>query len=319
MKKFIFSIFLLSILSGGLGYVILFEGKFENFENWWDRQTRDSSSIPFSPYKKYRKDSSQLYFEEANAITFHDRHLFWKGSGAIAMPELSQDHKVVKIIISKGGFGYSDKVDASVTGSGGQDFILGPVFVSNGSIKEVGIIKTGTWADTPLAYHGSDEHPFSGTVETKLAGGQILEKAQYLSGKKHGKHTRYSERGVPVFSKDYVGGKKHGTHLFWFPSPVDPDDYKTKGKEGYTSLWMEINEKAKEKFGERYGSAKSNEWVVSRYKLGGGSFGVKLLEHWFENKKHGLFEGFDYLGNKTFKDEYKYGLRIKHRTFDKTK
>ena len=27
-------------------------------------------------------------------------------------------------------------------------------------------------------------------------------------------------------------------------------------------LWMEINEKAKEKFGERYGSAKSNEWVV---------------------------------------------------------
>ena len=32
MKKFIFSLFLLSILSGGLGYVILFEGKFENFE-----------------------------------------------------------------------------------------------------------------------------------------------------------------------------------------------------------------------------------------------------------------------------------------------
>ena len=138
------------------------------------------------------------------------------------MPELSQDHKVVKIIISKGGFGYSDKVDASVTGSGGQDFILGPVFVSNGSIKEVGIIKTGTWADTPLAYHGSDEHPFSGTVETKLAGGQILEKAQYLSGKKHGKHTRYSERGVPVFSKDYVGGKNmeltyFGSQVQWTP------------------------------------------------------------------------------------------------------
>ena len=96
--------------------------------------------------------------------------------------ELSQDHKVVKIIIIKGGFGYSDKVDASVTGSGGQDFILGPVFVSNGSIK-VGIIKTGTWADTPLAYHGSDEHPFSGTVETKLAEVRFLRKPNIYQGK----------------------------------------------------------------------------------------------------------------------------------------
>ena len=51
----------------------------------------------------------------------------------------------------------------------------------------------------------------------------------------------------------------------------------------------------------KIGSAKSNEWVVSRYKLGGGSFGVKLLEHWFENKKHGLFEGFDYLVTKLLK------------------
>ena len=46
---------------------------------------------------------------------------------------------------------------------------------------------------------------------------------------------------------------------------------------------------------------------------------VRLLEHWDNNKKHGLFEGFDRFGNKTFKDEFKYGLRVKHRTFDKTK
>ena len=44
-------------------------------------------------------------------------------------------------------------------------------------------------------------------------------------------------RGVPVFSKDYVGGKKHGTHLFWFPSPVDPDDYKTKERGLYFFGW----------------------------------------------------------------------------------
>ena len=62
-----------------------------------------------------------------------------------------------------------------------------------------------------------------------------------------------------------------GSQVQWTPMTT-----KTKGKEGYTSLWMEINEKPKKKFGERYGSAKSNEWVVSRYKLGGGSFGVKV-------------------------------------------
>ena len=68
-----------------------------------------------------------------------------------------------------------------------------------------------------------------------------------------------------------------------------------------------------------YGRAESNEWVIDTYKMEGGSFGVKLLEHWHHNLKHGLFEGFDEFGNKTFKDEYKQGLRIKHRTFDKTK
>ena len=49
----------------------------------------------------------------------------------------------------------------------------------------------------------------------------------------------------------------------------------------------------------------------------GGSFGVKLLEHWHHNLKHGLFEGFDEFGNKTFmmntsKDlESSTGLSIK--------
>jgi len=32
-----------------------------------------------------------------------------------------------------------------------------------------------------------------------------------------------------------------------------------------------------------------------------------------------LFEAFDRYGNKMYKDEYKLGLRINHRTFDKDK
>ena len=82
---------------------------------------------------------------------------------------------------------------------------------------------------------------------------------------------------------------------------------------------MEANDKAKDKFGGDYGKVESNEYVLSLFYKGQGFQQVRLLEHWDENRRHGLFEGFDSFGNKTFKDDYKYGLRVKHRTFDKTK
>ena len=80
-----------------------------------------------------------------------------------------------------------------------------------------------------------------------------------------------------------------------------------------------MHSKAKEKFGKEYGSHESNQWVVQNYRLKGGSFQLKLLEHWHQNLKHGLFEGFDELSNKKFKDEYNYGKRTKHQIFDKQK
>lgn len=319
MKKALLLVTLILLISGSLGYMILFEGKFENFESWWDHKTRANSSIPFSPYKKYRKDSSLLYFEDANEIEIYDQHLFWKGSGAIAKPELSQKHELLSVVVTSGGFGYSNKVEARVTGSSGQKFKLGPVVVKNGKVTSIGIKESDIWTLTPRAYHGDDVNPYSGVIETKFQSGQVIEEVQYLDGQKHGLHTRYNERGIPVFSKEYSRGLKHGTHIFWFSTPLDPDNYKSQGEESYPSLWVEINEQAKNKYLQDYGTMKSNEWVVSKYKMAGGSFGVRLLEHWFENKKHGLFEGFDKFGNKTFKDEYKYGLRTKHRTFDKTK
>ena len=118
-------------------------------------------------------------------------------------------------------------------------------------------------------------------------------------------------------------GQKHGTHIFWFDDPQDPDDYtpsKSRSGELLPSLWAKVRDEAEEKFGEdNLGSGKANKWVVETYRLKGGEFQVRLLEHWHNNRKNGLFEGFDYLGNKTFKDEYKLGLRTKHKIFDKTK
>ena len=61
------------------------------------------------------------------------------------------------------------------------------------------------------------------------------------------------------------------------------------------------------------------DYVINLFRQNQGYQQVRLLEHWDNNQKHGLFEGFDRFGNKTFKDDFKYGLRIKHRIFDKTK
>ena len=319
MKKVLIALSALGLVTAGLAFMILFEGKFLNFETWWDKQTRHSESIPFSPYKKYVKSSSQLHFKEANSIKLLDRHLFWKGSGAIVKPELTKDNQLVSIVIVSGGYGYSKQVEAIVTGSGGNDFVISPVITNNGKIESIGIAKTSKWNFTPLAYHGEDNFPFSGTVVTKFKTGQTIEEIQYLSGKKHGLQNRFSKKGVGLYSKEFVHGKKHGTHIYWFDRPIDPDPYQSpKGKQ-YSSLWMEINERAKQKFKGGVGSPDYNEWVISNYKLNGGDFMVKLLEHWHHNQKHGLFEGFDKFGNKTFKDEFKYGLRTKHKIFDKTK
>ena len=76
----------------------------------------------------------------------------------------------------------------------------------------------------------------------------FFEEIQFLSGKKHGKHTRYRDKGIPLFSHDYENGKKNGTHIYWYPYPLDPDNYVSKGDIKYASLWTEINEKAKKKF-----------------------------------------------------------------------
>ena len=97
------------------------------------------------------------------------------------------------------------------------------------------------------------------------------------------------------------------------------DRQKQKNGEIIPNLWIKTREEAKDKFKENFGSHEANEWIIFKYRSLGGDFPVRLLEHWQDNVRHGLFEGFDKFGNKTFKDEYKRGLRIKHRIFDKTK
>ena len=321
MRKLIIITLVICLVFFGFAFLILFEASVDNTLKWWASYSRNSSSLPYSPYKIRKEDSAYIRIEEANQIKFIDKHLFWKGTGAIALPELTKSGKLVNLIMQSGGEGYSDEVEAIVTGSMGNTFNIGKVRVNNGKISGLDIIKTSEWNLTPLAFWGDEDLPFSGTTEKKFPNGQIMIQKQYLSGKIHGKWTMFKSNGLKVFSKDFVQGKRHGTHIFWFDEPQQPENYQyiKNKKKIQGTLWLEVNEKAKEKFGREYGSAESNEYAVNLFRKKQGYQQVRLLEHWDNNKKHGLFEGFDRFGNKTFKDEFKYGLRVKHRTFDKTK
>lgn len=296
----------------------------ENALEWWTEWTRDSESLPGSPYNERRVDSGEIHFEKANEIEFIDKHLFWKGSSAIAIPELGKNDTLTKISILAGGAGYSEQVVAKVTGAMANHFELGPVVVEKGQIVSVPIIKTSKWNHVPLAFHKKEEFPFSGTTEKKFSSGQIIKESQFLSGVLHGQEKKYNEQGIPVFRKDYVKGLKHGTHIFFYTKPIDPENYKPpaeNGAESLPTLWLQLRKKAKDKFGREYGSHKANAWVVEQYTLprNGGKFQVRLLEHWKNNLRHGLFEGYDKNFYQTFKSEYEDGRRITHRTFDKNK
>ena len=132
MKRFMIALLSVLTVSLLLGFIILFNGDLNNLSIWWKELTRDSESLPGSPYKERRVDSDDVHFEKANEIVFFDKHLFWKGSGAIATAELGKKDQLTKIVIQSGGAGYSDQVVAKVTGAMANEFELGPVVVERG-------------------------------------------------------------------------------------------------------------------------------------------------------------------------------------------
>ena len=322
MKKIVISISFLFVVVSILGYLILFEGKFEKFSHWWADFSRHSSTLPFCPYKIRHEDSAFIRIEDSNRFRIEDRHIFWKGSGCVLVPEINSKGILKGIFVQNGGTGYSGQIKAYVEGANSENFDLGEVTTNRGSVINVAINRSYKWSQTPLVYYKNETLPYSGTIEKKFPSGQVIVESQYLSGQLHGKVNRFNEQGIPTSSKEYTKGKKMGTHIFWYPKPIDPENFvpivSESGKSEPT-LWLQLRQQAREKFGKEYNTNKSNKWVVSNYKLKGGSFQVKLLEHWLDNQKHGLFEGFDEFGNKTFKDDYSHGKRIKHKIFDKTK
>ena len=117
MKRSIILIFSILFLTLIFGYAILYEGKLEVLASKWSHWTRNSESLPFSPYKIRREDSAMLRFEEANRVVFRDNHLFGEEMGRLLFPIFTISGKLVRLIISSGGIGYSNQVKAYVKGA----------------------------------------------------------------------------------------------------------------------------------------------------------------------------------------------------------
>ena len=322
MKKKLLTLF--AFLSVALFAFFLQFGSIDSFATSWRAFSNGSTWMPFSPYASRVVDASKLRRYDATHVVFEDQSLFWKGIDAIAVPKLNANGELEELVLSTGGSGYGSKVIAIIKGAGADQFILGEVKVRDGHVIAVDVLKAGKWYDSSRMFYDGERLPFSGVAEIKYRNGQLMEQRKYLVGQLHGKWSKWKNNGIPLFEREYDHGNKHGTHMEWYGEPIDPKDYKSGGEEGaqlekktYVSLWVEVNEKAKEEFdGKQASQQEINDWTINTYQQKGGSFAPKLLKHYEHNQRHGLFEGYDEKGNKIFKDEYIEGKRVDHKTFD---
>ena len=154
MRKFIITVLTIIVICFGLSFLILFDASIDKSLKWWSSFSHDRPNLPYSPYKIRRVDSAFLRTEEGNKVKFIDKHLFWKGSGAVALPELTVSGKLVNLIIQSNGIGYSDDVEAIVTGTMGSNFRLGDIIVEDGGIKGIKVLQSSKWHKVLQKYFG---------------------------------------------------------------------------------------------------------------------------------------------------------------------
>ena len=68
MKKLIITTLAIAVVFFGFAFLILFEANVNNVSQWWATYSRDSETLPYSPYKIRREDSAFLKIEGANDV-----------------------------------------------------------------------------------------------------------------------------------------------------------------------------------------------------------------------------------------------------------
>ena len=315
MKKGLLLLCIIVVTFAGSAFLLLFEGNIKNASTWWESFTRNKDWMPYSPYTNRIENADKLRIMDATQIKIVDNHLFWNGSGAIIVPEINQKGILINLQIKNCGVGYSQDVKAKITGSGQSDIHVSKISVKNGKITDIQLKERSNWYFLPTAFWGNERLPFTGIVEKKFPNGQNFTVQQYSNGLLHGVSKRFTSKGLPVYNLEYYKGLKHGTHIYYYDIPISPDSV----GESKNTLWTEISDSYNDLEEDSKDISKVNEDLIETFRLKGGAFQIKLLEHWKNNRKDGLFEAFDRYGNKMYKDEYKLGLRINHRTFDKDK
>jgi len=315
MKKGLLLLCIIVVTFAGSAFLLLFEGNIKNASTWWESFTRNKDWMPYSPYTNRIENADKLRIMDATQIKIVDNHLFWNGSGAIIVPEINQKGILINLQIKNCGVGYSQDVEAKITGSGQSDIHVSKISVKNGKINDIQLKERSNWYLLPTAFWGNERLPFTGIVEKKFPNGQNFTVQQYSNGLLHGVSKRFTSKCLPVYNLEYYKGLKHGTHIYYYDIPISPDSV----GESKNTLWTEISDSYNDLEEVSKDISKVNEDLIETFRLKGGAFQIKLLEHWKNNRKDGLFEAFDRYGNKMYKDEYKLGLRINHRTFDKDK
>ena len=96
MKKILLIALITSIISG-LSFLILFEGELSQVKVWWAKWTVDSPTLPFSPYKKRRENSSLMNIKVQTKLRFMMKAYFGKEAVRLLFLK-SQKGKLVKVI-----------------------------------------------------------------------------------------------------------------------------------------------------------------------------------------------------------------------------
>ena len=89
------------------GFLLLFQGNINNASEWWSSYTRDKEWMLYSPYSNRVENADYLLIKDATQIKVIDKKYFWKGSGAIIIPEINNEGIVVRLKCKKRGEGYS--------------------------------------------------------------------------------------------------------------------------------------------------------------------------------------------------------------------
>ncbi len=104
-----------------------------------------------------------------------------------------------------------------------------------------------------LVYRIGLEEPFTGRLEDKSTDGVIRFQASFLEGLPHGRHLRWSEKGILSMETIFNQGKLDGVKKKWWPSGVlKEQEYWQGGVYRGRTIWDEKGRQIKQEWAKKH-------------------------------------------------------------------